>query len=102
MSPEEIGERDRRHYGRLSEERQRLLAKLLHAVAKALDFKIEQLEIFEGGCIPQGWADIEVEQNVIRRFAARLAVGQSVLPTAVLDYTQRCAGQYRSSERSKI
>jgi hypothetical protein len=87
ISPEEIGERDRRYYVRLGEERQRLLAKLLHAMAKALDFKIEQLEIFEGGYTPQGWADIEVDQNVIRRFAARLAVGQSVLPIAVLDYT---------------
>jgi hypothetical protein len=87
MSPEEIGERNRRYDIRLGEERQRLLAKLLHAIAKALNFKIEQLEIFEGGYTPQGWVDIEVEQNVIRRFAARLAVGQSVLPIAVLDYT---------------
>lgn len=87
MSPEEIGERDRRYDNRLVEERQRLLAKLLHAMAKALDFKIEQLEIFEGGYTPQGWVDMEVEQNVIRRFAARLAVGQTVLPVAVLDYT---------------
>jgi hypothetical protein len=87
MSPEETGERDRRYYTRLGEERQRLLAKLLHAMAKALDFKIEQLEIFEGGYTPQGWADIEVEQNVIRRFAALLAAGQRALPIAVWDYT---------------
>jgi hypothetical protein len=87
MSPEETGERDRRYYTRLGGERQRLLAKLLHAMAKVLDFKIEQLEIFEGGYTPQGWADIEVEQNVIRRFAALLAAGQRALPIAVWDYT---------------
>jgi hypothetical protein len=87
MTPEETGERDRRHYVRLGEERQRLLARLLHAMAKALDFKIEQLEIFEGGYTPQGWADIEVDQNAIRRFAAQLAAGQRLLPIAVWDYT---------------
>jgi hypothetical protein len=87
MSPEETGERDRRYYTRLGEERQRLLVKLLHAMAKALDFKIEQLEIFEGGYTPQGWADIEVEQTAIRRFAAQLAAGKRVLPIGVLDYT---------------
>ena len=92
MSPEEPGERDRRYYVRLAEERQRLLAKLLHAMAKALDFKVEQLEIFEGGYTPQGWADIEVEQNVIRRFAAQLAGRPTPLTDRRVGLHERGAG----------
>lgn len=83
------GARDTAYGNRLHDERQRLLAKLLHAMAKAVGFKIEQLEIFEGGYTPQGWADVELEQTVIRRFFAHLAVGQRAIPVAVLDYVHR-------------
>jgi hypothetical protein len=44
---------------RAVQERQKLLAKLLHAMARVLGFKIEQLEIFEGGYTPQLWANVE-------------------------------------------
>lgn len=40
-------------------ERDGLLTKLLHAIAKSLYFNIEQLDIFEGGYVPQGWMDNE-------------------------------------------
>jgi hypothetical protein len=84
---QEAGARDHRYGLRLYLERQSLLAKLLDAMAKALDFKIDQLEIFEGGYTPQGWSQIEDDQTAIRRFAAQLAAGQRALPIAVLDYT---------------
>ena len=86
-SQQEAGERDHRYGLRLYLERQSLVAKLLHAMAKALGFKIDQLDIFEGGYTPQGWSEIELDQTAIRRFAAQLATGQRVLPVAVLDYT---------------
>ena len=54
MPPEEAMRRNQAFDKRLSDERQRLLAKLMHAVAKDLGFKVEQLEIFEGGYTPQG------------------------------------------------
>jgi hypothetical protein len=84
---EDAGERDHRYSIRLHLERQSLLAKVLHAVANSLGFKIDQLEIFEGGYTPQGWSDTEGDQTAIRRFAAQLATGRRVLPIAVLDYT---------------
>lgn len=70
---------------RLRAERQRLLAKLLHAMAKELNFTIEQLEIFEGGYLPQGWVDTESDGAVIRKFAANLAVGNALLPVGVVN-----------------
>lgn len=73
---------------RIAKEREKLLAKLLHAIAKVLGFKIEQLEIFEGGYAPQGWGDIEIQQEAIRRFLVGLALGRLVLPVAVTDYTK--------------
>ena len=54
---EESRQRDNLFNKRLFDERQRLLAKVLHSMAKTLNFKIEQLEIFEGGYTPQGWQD---------------------------------------------
>ncbi len=87
-SDEERGRRDQKFYERLSNERQRLLTKLLHAMARALNFNIEQLEIFEGGYTPQGWFDIELEQRAIRQFAVDLYLGRKALPIAVLDFTK--------------
>lgn len=89
---EEVGDRNWRYDARVGDERQRLLAKLLHAMAKVLGFKIEQLEIFEGGYTPQGWTDIELEQTAIRRFAAQIAFGQRALPVLVFEPTASQAG----------
>jgi hypothetical protein len=82
----EIERRNEAFAGRLIQERQRLLAKLLHAIAKVLGFKIEQLEIFEGGYTPQFWADIETEQAIIRKFVVDLAYARKVVPMGVIDY----------------
>lgn len=70
---------------RIAKEREKLLAKLLHAISKIMDFEIEQLEIFEGGYFPQAWGDIELQQEAIRRFIVGLAFGNVVLPVAVTD-----------------
>lgn len=77
--------RDERFFNRLGTERAALIAKLLHAVAKALKFKIEQLEIFEGGYSPQGWHNIETEQSAIRRYVIDLALGRRVVPIGIVD-----------------
>lgn len=88
MDDKEKATRQQKYHERLHQERQKLLTLLLHAIAKVLKFKIEQLEIFEGGYVPQGWEDIELQQNAIRRFAVDLYLGRRVLPIGVLDYTQ--------------
>lgn len=79
--------RTTRFFQRLAEERQRLLVRLLDAMASALKFPVEQLEIFEGGYTPQGWGDVELQQSQIRNFAAGVAMGQTAVPIAVIDYT---------------
>ncbi|MBL4766253.1 MAG: hypothetical protein JKY94_00765 [Rhodobacteraceae bacterium] len=75
---------DEKFYQRLSNERQALLAKLLHKMAQVLDFRIEQLKIFEGGYSPQGWTDVELQQAEIRRFVIDLGAGRRVIPVGVV------------------
>tara|TARA_R110000787_G_scaffold229616_1_gene337179 strand:+ start:449 stop:895 length:447 start_codon:yes stop_codon:yes gene_type:complete len=88
LLPDDADQRTRRFNDRLAMERQKLLAKLLHAIAKRMRFKAEQLEIFEGGYTPQGWEDLDVEQRIIRRFAVDLFAGRRSVPVAVVDYTK--------------
>lgn len=82
----EITKRNEAFGTRLGQERQSLLAKLLHQMAKVLGFKVEQLEIFEGGYTPQFWANVETEQEIIRKFVVALAHGNAVVPMGVIDY----------------
>jgi hypothetical protein len=82
----EIVKRNELFGQRLSQERQSLLAKLLHQMARTLGFKVEQLEIFEGGYTPQFWVNVESEQETIRKFAVDLATANRALPIAVIDY----------------
>lgn len=85
---DEATQRNRRFEERLATERQKLLAKLLHAIAKRLRFNAEQLDIFEGGYTPQGWEDVETEQSLLRRFTLELLSGRRAVPVAVTDYTK--------------
>jgi hypothetical protein len=78
--------RDERFHKRLYGERTSALTRLLHSMAKALDFKVEQLEIFEGGYNPQGWQDTEMEQAAVRQFFLDLRMGRRLLPIGVFDY----------------
>lgn len=70
---------------RICEERERLRSKLLHAIGAKLGFKIEQLDIFEGGYIPQGWEDEYVEQQLVRRFLLDLYAGRVALPVMAVE-----------------
>ena len=88
MLPEEVNSRNSRFDERLYNERQSLLAKLLHSIAKEMKFDIEQLEIFEGGYIPQGWIDNELEQRIVRKYILDLYRGTRVIPVGVVDYSQ--------------
>jgi hypothetical protein len=88
INEQERGFRRHKFNTRLFGERQRLLAKLLHAMAKTLRFKAEQLEIFEGGYTPQGWVDIDLQNFAIRDFVIDLALGRKMLPIGVIDYRE--------------
>ena len=59
----------------------RNLTKLLSALAAELGFKkMEQLDIFDGGYSPRGWANIEDQQAVIRSLTIDLLQGNRALP----------------------
>ncbi|MCC1482147.1 DUF6680 family protein, partial [Roseibaca sp. Y0-43] len=86
LAPEEVNRRNENYNLRLFRERQKLLAKLLHSIARELGHNAEQLEIFEGGYTPQGWHDIELEQRMIRQYVLDLYQGNRVVPVGVIDY----------------
>jgi len=69
---------------RVTQERQSLRTKILSEMAKTLRIHVEQLDIFEGGYIPQGHVDIEQQQAAIRRLFTEIADGKRALPIEVL------------------
>jgi hypothetical protein len=79
-------EREKRYNVRIGQERHSLLSKLLHAIGKNLGFKIEQLEIFEGGYTPQGWGTVEDEQTAVRRLFTDIALGRRMFPIGVFHF----------------
>ncbi|MBL28137.1 MAG: hypothetical protein CMM50_11390 [Rhodospirillaceae bacterium] len=66
----------------LFREQDRLLTKLLHAMSCSLKFKIEQLDIFDGGYTPKGWNDIENQQQAMRLLLIDLLKGNRAIPIA--------------------
>lgn len=61
-----------------------LLTKLLHAMARSLKFDIEQLDIFEGGYVPQGWFDDEQSGRELRALALEILNGRRGIPVVPL------------------
>jgi hypothetical protein len=62
-----------------------LLTRLLSQMARALGYELEQLDVLEGGYYPQSFADIEIEQQAVRRALIELLSGRrplSVSPAA--------------------
>lgn len=74
---------DEKFLERIARERATLLTKLLHSMATDLKFKIEQLEIFEGGYTPEGWHYVEKEQSLARGLLVDIAEGKRALPVMV-------------------
>jgi hypothetical protein len=68
---------------RVGHERQSMRTKILSEMAKTLGIRVEQLDIFEGGYIPQGYVDIERDQAAIRRLLSEIADGKRSLPIEV-------------------
>jgi hypothetical protein len=74
---------DRTDIDRGTRESQSLRTKLLSEMAKSLGIRVEQLDIFEGGYVPQGHVDIEREQAAIRRLLTEIADGKRSLPIEI-------------------
>jgi hypothetical protein len=68
----------------LLRDRDALLTKLLHAVATALHFDIEQLDIFEGGYAPQAWLDDEQSLKLLRILLLDVLAGKRGIPVVPL------------------
>jgi hypothetical protein len=68
---------------RVAHERQSMRTKVLSEMAKTLGIRVEQLDIFEGGYVPQGHVDIERQQAAIRRLLSEIADGKRSLPIEV-------------------
>jgi hypothetical protein len=76
--PDSASERERESH---MEEQNRLLAKLLHAMAKSLKFyNLEQIDIMQGGYTPQGWQDVETQQTTLRLLLIDLFQGKRAMP----------------------
>jgi hypothetical protein len=56
-----------------------LMTRLLSEIAKVLGYELQQLDVLEGGYYPQGLADIEVEQQAVRRALIEVLSGRRPL-----------------------
>ena len=70
-----------------------LRTSLLSAIAKALKYDFEQMEILQGGYTPQGWSVELDEQTVIRRGLASVFNGQKALPITVVQQPTNAVNQ---------
>ena len=62
------------------EKRNRLFAKLVAQIGKALNMKIEQLDILNENYLPQGWVSDLEEQRAVRQMLLSLFKGHICLP----------------------
>jgi hypothetical protein len=66
-------------------ERQHLLVKLLFSIGRALGYRIEQLDILEGGYHPTFHAELELQQELLRRYLISIANGERSFPVRVVE-----------------
>jgi len=62
-----------------------LHTKLLHAIARTLKYNMEQLDIFEGGYVPQGWLDDEQTLRALRNLLLDVLSGNRGIPVVPLN-----------------
>jgi hypothetical protein len=71
--------KDERRIERAIQERPALLTKLLHAIARTMHYKIEQLDIMAGGYTPQGFVDDVQRQREMQTLLMELLQGKRAL-----------------------
>ena len=59
------------------------LTKMLSAMATELGYKIEQLDVLEGGYYPSGWGQTDEQQMAMRLGLLELLTGKRTLPVHV-------------------
>lgn len=60
----------------------KLQTKLLSEIAKVLGYELQQLDVLDGGYYPQGFVDIELEQQSVRRAFIEVLSGRRPLTVA--------------------
>lgn len=65
------------------ERTQRLVARLLYAMGQSVGYSMEQLDILEGGYIPQAMVQDEAEQHQLRRSLLAVLDGQKAFPVTM-------------------
>ena len=60
-----------------------LLADLLSEMAKAVGYDFDKVHLKKGAYIPQGHADVEFEQNFIRRSMVKLFLNDATIPIQI-------------------
>lgn len=70
-------------YDEACRKRDSQLTKLIHEIAKVVGIEVEQLDILEGNYIPQGWADSDWEQKLVRRGLINFLHGKISIPIHV-------------------
>jgi hypothetical protein len=67
---------------------QRLVARLLNAMGQNVGYSMEQLDILEGGYLPQGLADEHAEQQFLRKSLLNVLNGFQPLPVSIQTLSQ--------------
>ena len=57
----------------------KLVTKLLSEMARLLGYKLQQLDVLDGGYYPEGLADMEAEQQAVRRALIQVLNGNRPL-----------------------
>lgn len=68
-----------------TERSKELLAELLYEMAQSVGYYFDKVHLKKGSYTPQGHADIEFEQNFIRRSVVQLFLGNKPLPVQILE-----------------
>jgi len=68
------------HLKKFGDDREALLSGLLKEMGKELGMSMDQLDIFRGGYVPQGWLDVEDEQAQLRLYLIQMLNGQCAIP----------------------
>lgn len=88
LTREQKSAREDRYNQRVQSERDQLLAKLLHAMAKFLGYRIEQIDILSRGYYPQALSDIDLQQYAVRHLLTQMSLGKRGLPVEILTRTE--------------
>jgi hypothetical protein len=62
----------------------RLQTRLMYAIAVHLGYRMEQLDVLEGGYTPVAWGNIEDNQRAILKALAELLSGTRTLPVEII------------------